>query len=166
MKQIIQTGVAADVANQSMADFQAEVAAGKHGSTLQGLDHVMRIASELGVDPTTTVGEFVNDLKTIYNNGVGEGYWGDAATHTVTVLHDTPVLGHVVRGYEEIGGVAGDVYEGVKQQGVVGYTKEVGRDVADVAGYAYDETKTSISNGASYVANSASNFGSWVKSCF
>jgi hypothetical protein len=166
MRQIITTGAGAEVANQSMAEFQADVAAGKHGPALQGLDHVMRIASEMGVDPKGTVGDFVQDLKTIYDHGVGEGYWTDAANHTVDVLHNTPVVGHVIKGYEEISTAAGEMYADIEQRGIGEAAKGAARDVANVAGYVYDETTTSLSNGASYVANAASNFGSWVKSYF
>jgi hypothetical protein len=84
----------------------------------------------------------------------------------VDVLHDTPIVGHVITGYEELAGAAGEMYADIEQRGVVEFTKGAAQDVANVAGYVYDETTTSLSNGASYIANSASNFGSWVKSYF
>jgi len=100
-----------DVAMESMSSFQQEVAAGQHGVALQGLDHVISSASNLVNDPSTTVGGFVNDVRDIYEHGVGDGYWQESLTHTQQVIEKTPLVGTVVSGYkaayqEGLGGIA------------------------------------------------------------
>ncbi|MBK9180759.1 MAG: hypothetical protein IPM45_14565 [Acidimicrobiales bacterium] len=148
LRQVIETGAGAEVANQSLEQFQQDVAAGRHGPALQGLDHITRIAIETGMDPRTTVGDLLNDVRTIATHGVGDGYWDGAIQQTGDTLRQTPVVGSVVKGYDEIAA-------GIGERGVGGFAS----DVVEGGGAWVSQTAEEIGDGASRAAN-------WVRSWF
>ncbi len=137
MQRIIETGAGTEVLNESMSDFQQEVADGKHGVALQGLDHVASIASETVVDPVGTVGQFVDDIRNIATHGVGDGYWEESWEHTKDVIEKTPLVGTVVDGYNQIASGLGD-------KGVGGFAEEMYEGGAALAGEAYEAAGNAV----------------------
>jgi hypothetical protein len=145
LSSIVETGAGAEVLNESMADFQHQVDQGKHGVVLQGYDDIFNAASNLAVDPSTTVGQFVNDVKDIYNHGVGDGYWEDAGMHTKDVLDKTPIVGMVAGGYEAIAA-------GIGESGSVGgFVSDMSEGAAALGGEAVEGVANAGSSAVKYI---------------
>ncbi len=146
LHQILSTGAGSEVAMESATAFQQEVAAGQHGVVLGGLDSVAGAVAELVTDPGTTVGQFVDDVKSIYNQGVlgDSGYWSEALDHTRDVIAKTPVLGTVASGYQQLA-------EGIGEQGVVGFGQEMYEGGAALAGEAVSTVADAASGAVDYV---------------
>ena len=144
VRQIVETGAGAEVLNESMSDFQQEVAAGQHGVALQGLDHVANIAGDTVADPTGTVDQFVDDIKNIATYGVGDGYWEDSWDHTVDVIEKTPLVGTVVDGYNQIASGLGD-------KGAVGFVEEMYEGGSALAGEAYEAAGGAVGGAYDYL---------------
>ncbi len=143
---IITTGAGSEVLNESMSNFQQEVAAGQHGVALQGLDHIANIASETVVDPVGTVGQFVDDVRNIVTHGVGDGYWEESWEHTKDVIEKTPLVGTVVDGYNQIATGLGD-------KGVVGFAEEMYEGGSALAGEAYEAAGNAVGSVYDYLKN-------------
>ena len=146
MQRIIETGAGSEVLNESMSDFQQEVAAGQHGVALQGLDHLARIAGETIADPVETVGQFVDDVRNIVTHGVGDGYWEESWEHTKDVIEKTPLVGTVVDGYNQIASGLGD-------KGVAGFAEEMYEGGAALAGEAYEAAGNAVGGVYDYLKN-------------
>jgi hypothetical protein len=144
MQRIVETGAGTEVLNESMAGFQQEVAAGQHGVALQGLDHIANIASETVVDPVGTVGQFVDDIRNIAANGVGDGYWEESWEHTKDVIEKTPLVGTVVDGYNQIATGLGD-------KGLGGFAEEMYEGGAALAGEAYEAAGNAVGSVYDYL---------------
>jgi hypothetical protein len=144
LQQIYETGAGSEVLDQSMGEFQAEVESGKHGVVLQGLDQVAAVASDLAVDPATTVGQFVDDVRTIVTNGVGDGFWEEAGGQAKDVLERTPLVGTVVSGYEAIA-------SGIGESGVTGFAGEMAEGAAALGGEAVDAVGNAVSDTYDYL---------------
>ncbi len=143
---IITTGAGSEVLNESMSNFQKEVAAGQHGVALQGLDDLANIASETVVDPVGTVGQFVDDVRNIVTHGVGDGYWEESWEHTKDVIEKTPLVGTVVDGYNQIATGLGD-------KGVVGFAEEMYEGGSALAGEAYEAAGNAVGGVYDYLKN-------------
>jgi hypothetical protein len=146
VQRILETGAGADVLNETMGDFQQEVASGQHGTPLQGLDHVARIAADLAVEPTTTLGQFAHDVQNIYTHGVGDGYWQEAGSHAIDVVERTPLLGNVTQGYKELA-------TGIGESGVGGFAQEMGEGAMALAGEGFDAVSSAASNTLGYLSS-------------
>ena len=131
---------------ESAQTFQQEVAAGQHGVVLQGLDSVAGAAAELVTDPATTVGQFVDDCRQIWNQGVlgDSGYWSDALAHTTDVITKTPVIGTVAQGYQQLA-------DGIGEQGVIGFGQEMAEGGVALAGEAVTAAADAASGAVDYV---------------
>jgi hypothetical protein len=141
LQQIYETGAGVDVANESMADFQQRVEQGDFGAPLQGLNDLASVASDVIVDPTTTIGQFVDDVKNIYDYGVGDGFWNEAVDNTANVIKNTPVAGTIYDGYHQ-------VFQGIADQGVSNFAGEMGEGAYALGQEAYDATSSAASNAA------------------
>ena len=142
---IVRTGAGTEVLNESMSEFQHQVEHGKDGVVLQGYNDIFNAAANLGADPSTTVGQFVNDVKDIYNQGVGDGYWDDAGSHTKDVIDKTPVIGLVTSGYEAVAA-------GIGEAGSVGgFVNEMGEGAAALGGEAVESVANAGSSAVKYI---------------
>ena len=92
-------------------------------------------------DPTTTVGQFVDDVKNIYNYGVGDGFWNEALDTTVGVIQNTPIADQVYDGYHQ-------VFSGIADQGVTNFASEMAEGAWALGGEAYDSAANSVTNAA------------------
>lgn len=146
MQRIVETGAGAEVLNESMSNFQQEVAAGQHGVALEGLDHLARIAGDTVVDPAGTVGQFVDDIKNIATHGVGDGYWEESWNHTVDVIEKTPLVSTVVDGYNQIA-------TGIGESGVGGFAEEMYEGGTALAGEAYEAVGNAVGGAYDYLKN-------------
>ena len=146
MQRIVETGAGTEVLNESMSNFQQEVAAGQHGVALEGLDHVARIAGDTVVDPAGTVGQFVDDIRNIATHGVGDGYWEESWNHTVDVIEKTPLVGTVVDGYNQIA-------TGIGESGVAGFAGEMYEGGTALAGEAYEAAGNAVGGAYDYLKN-------------
>jgi len=144
------TGAGVDVANEAMSDFQQQVDAGEYGSPLQGINYLTQAAAEVVADPTTTIGQFVDDVKNIYNYGPGDNFWNDSLNQTVDVIKNTPVAGTIYDGYHQVfqgiadqgvGNFAGEMAEGAYALGQEGWNAGV-EGVSNAAGSAYDYVRS------------------------
>ena len=142
LQQIYNTGAGAEVLNESMAGFQQRVERGEFGSPLQGLNHLASAASEVIADPSTTVGQFVDDVRNIYDHGVGDGFWNEAAQNTANVIKNTPVAGTVYDGYQQIA-------SGIAEQGVSDFASEMAEGAYALGQEAYNAAGDAVSNAAS-----------------
>jgi hypothetical protein len=142
LQQIYDTGAGADVLNESMAGFQERAERGEFGSPLQGLNHLASAASEVIADPSTTIGQFVDDVRNIYDHGVGDGFWNEAAQNTANVIKNTPVAGTVYDGYQQIA-------SGIAEQGVGDFASEMAEGAYGLAEEAYNAAGDAVSNAAS-----------------
>jgi len=142
LQQIYNTGAGSEVLNESMAGFQQRVERGEFGSPLQGLNHLASAASEVIADPTTTIGQFVDDVRNIYNHGVGDGFWNEAAQNTANVIKNTPVAGTVYDGYQQI-------FSGIAEQGVTDFAGEMAEGAYGLAEETYNAAGDAVSNAAS-----------------
>ena len=148
LERIYDTGVGEEMLNQGMEDFADSVERGEHGAPLEGLGHLTRIAVEVGVDPQTELGQFVDDVQTIWTHGVGEGYWEEARETTVSAIKRTPMLGTIAQGYEELA-------TGIGESGVTGFAGEMAEGAWALAG-----------EGADALADSAGRASTWIRSWF
>jgi hypothetical protein len=145
LQQIYQTGAGTEVLNESMANFQQQVESGQHGVVLGGYNEVLGAAGELAADPAGTVGQFVDDVKNIITQGVGDGYWEDAGMQAKNVLDKTPVVGMVAGGYEAIA-------EGIGEAGSVsGFVGEMGEGAAALGGEAVEAVANAGSSAVDYI---------------
>ncbi len=92
----------AEALHEGAATFRDEVAAGRHHVVLQCIDDVFGVTAELAADPAQALGGFVDDLVSIAENGVGDGYWTDVAARADAVLRDVPVVKVIYSGYHEV----------------------------------------------------------------
>jgi hypothetical protein len=150
LQQIRDTGAGVDVANEAMSDFQQQVDEGKYGSPLQGINYLTQAAAEVVADPTTTVGQFVDDVKNIYNYGPGDNFWNDSLNQTVDVIKNTPVAGTIYDGYHQVfqgvadqsvGNFAGEMAEGAYALGQEGWNAGV-ESASNAASSAYDYVRS------------------------
>ncbi|MBN1369594.1 MAG: hypothetical protein JW954_05100 [Dehalococcoidaceae bacterium] len=151
LKNIYDTGAGSEVLNQSMQEFQQNIAAGKPGDrmvALQGWDHLTTSVSEVIVDPVHEAKSLVNDAINMVKYGVGDGFWTESWEHTKGVLQDTPLVGQVINGYNEIA-------TGIGESGVGGFAQEMYEGGTALAGEA-----------AEYVADSAKSAYNYIKSWF
>jgi hypothetical protein len=146
------TGAGVDVANEAMSDFQQQVDEGKYGSPLQGINYLTQAAAEVVADPTTTVGQFVDDVKNIYNYGPGDNFWNDSLNQTVDVIKNTPVAGTIYDGYHQ-------VFQGIADQGV-------GNFAGEMAEGAYALGQEGWNAGVEGASNAASSAYDYVRSWF
>lgn len=146
LQQIYETGAGTEVLNESMSGFQQQVEQGQFGAPLQGLNDLASAASEVIVDPTTTVGQFVDDVRNIYNHGVGDGFWDEALNHTANVIKNTPVAGTIYDGYHQ-------VFSGVAEQGVTGFASEMAEGAYALGQEAYDAAANSLADAANSTYN-------------
>ena len=144
LRQIYQTGAGSEVAMESASEFQNEVARGDHGVVLQGLDHVMGGASEVTADPVAATSGFVQDVKNIYQQGVGDGFWQESWQHTQSVLEKTPLVGTVVNGYNEVA-------TGVGESGVGGFTQDMVEGGAALTVEAMEAARDGARSGYDYI---------------
>jgi hypothetical protein len=142
LQQIYETGAGSDVLNESMSDFQQRVEQGQFGAPLQGLNDLASAASEVIADPSTTIGQFVDDVRNIYNNGVGDGFWDEAAQNTANVIKNTPVAGTIYDGYHQ-------VFSGIAEQGVTDFAGEMAEGAYALGQEAYNAAGDAVSNAAS-----------------
>jgi len=141
LQQIYETGAGVDVANEAMSSFQQDVDAGKYGAPLQGVNYLTQAAAEVVADPTTTIGQFVDDVKNIYNYGVGDGFWDESLNQTVGVIKNTPVAAQIYDGYHQ-------VFSGIAEQGVTGFASEMAEGAWALGGETYDAAANSVTNAA------------------
>ncbi len=87
---------------EGAGQFRDEVADGKHGVVLQGLDDVFGITAELVTDPVEAIGGFVDDMAAIVRSGVGNGYWTEVAAQVDSTLREVPVVQVIYSGYHEL----------------------------------------------------------------
>jgi hypothetical protein len=145
LQSIYETGAGAEVLHESMAEFQQAVDKGSHGVVLQGYDDLFNAAANLAYDPAGTVGQLVDDVKDIWNHGVGDGYWEEAASHTKDVIDKTPVIGMVAGGYEAIA-------EGIGEAGSVGgFVTEMGEGASALGGEAVEAVANAGSTAVNYI---------------
>jgi hypothetical protein len=144
LQQIYETGAGVDVANEAMTGFQQQVEQGAFGAPLQGLNDLASVASDVIVDPTTTIGQFVDDVKNIYNYGVGDGFWNEAVDNTANVIKNTPVAGTIYDGYHQ-------VFQGIADQGVGNFASEMAEGASALGGEAYDAAANAVTNAAGSV---------------
>jgi len=141
LQQIYDTGAGSEVLNESMAGFQQRVERGEFGAPLQGLNDLASAASEVIADPTTTIGQFVDDVRNIYNHGVGDGFWDEALNNTANVIKNTPVAGTIYDGYHQ-------VFSGVAEQGVTDFASEMAEGAYALGQEAYDAAGNALADAA------------------
>ena len=145
LQQIYETGAGAEVLNESMANFQQQVESGQHGVVLEGYNEIFGAAAELAADPSGTVGQFVDDVKNIWNEGVGDGYWEQAGAQAKDVIDKAPVIGMVAGGYEAIA-------EGIGEAGSVGgFVEEMGEGAVALGGEAIEGVANAGSAAVDYI---------------
>ena len=144
LQQIYNSGAGADVANEAMSSFQQDVDAGKYGAPLQGINYLTQAAAEVVADPTTTIGQFVDDVKNIYNYGPGDNFWNDTLNSSVDVIKNTPVAGTIYDGYHQ-------VFQGIADQGLGDFAGEMAEGAYASAGEAYDAAANAAGSAYNYV---------------
>jgi hypothetical protein len=147
IKRIYETGAGSEVLNESLSEFQQTVEQGGYGAPLQGINHLFSAAGDLVADPSTTVGQFVDDVKNIYNHGVGDGFWSEAVDTTAEVIKNTPLANTIYDGYHQ-------VFSGIAEQGVTGFASEMAEGAWALGGEAYDAAANTLAD----AANSSYNY--------
>jgi hypothetical protein len=92
---------------------------------------VTQAAAEVIADPTATIGQFVDDVKNIYNYGPGDNFWNDALNSTAEVIKNTPVAGTIYDGYHQ-------VFQGIADQGIGNFAGEMAEGAYALGGEAID----------------------------
>jgi len=135
------TGAGVDVANEALSSFQQQVEAGTYKAPLQGINYLTQAAAEVVADPSTTIGQFVDDVKNIYNYGPGDNFWNESLDHTVNVIKNTPIADQVYDGYHQ-------VFSGIADQGLGNFATEMAEGAYALGGEAIDAGATAVSNAA------------------
>jgi hypothetical protein len=135
------TGAGVDVANEALSSFQQQVDAGAYKAPLQGINYLTQAAAEVVADPSTTIGQFVDDVKNIYNYGPGDNFWDESLDQTVNVIKNTPIADQVYDGYHQI-------FTGIAEQGVGDFATEMAEGAYALGGEAIDAGAKAVSNAA------------------
>jgi hypothetical protein len=133
----------ATAVGESAEEFRRAVAANEYGSVLRGLNDVFDGASQVIVDPGSSVKGFFDDCIQIGWNGVGDGYWTEVGQQVDQTLKTTPVVDTIYEGYQQVfGGIAehaeGDNWVDKTVSGVGGFAAEMVDGGAAFAAEAYD----------------------------